>query len=297
MRSTVAAAVCAAWLTSLLTAQAEKATISVTPKPLQPVHYVTTQEISVDIASEGVAAATAPAPAPPMKLVGKTVIGYTLETIAKDETAQVTAKLTSDHASGEMSLNGMSFPTDAMSQVAGKTYTMVFGADGSVIDVTAPGEPEPTVAVIKAMLGQISTFAPTASLAIGESITRPLTLALPFPIPGVEPVSIDGQVTMTLVSLEGAGADRVANCKQSYDATTREAPGAAVPAAAAGANRMSLTMRGIGTMQINLTSGVITASQMHTTMEGAFAPGGGTGAAAPVVKLRGVMDLTVAGKR
>ena len=296
MKFACATSACAVVLTALVAAQAEKVTIGVTPKPGQIIHYVATQEINVDLvpdSAKDAAGNAVPSLVPPMKIVSKTMLTYTMVTNAANEQGRITSQVTYDQATAEMSINGTPFPSPAtLGALVGKTYTIVFGADGSVIDVTAPDAKDETLAPVKAFIAEMSKYYPTASLAVGESTTRPLTLALPIPIPGAGPMNLDGQMKMTLVSLAADGTDRIANCDQSFDAATKRPE--ATAASPAPVPPLDISMRGTAKLQLNLDRGVVKNSQIDTTVDGAFpAPVGGPDA--PKLKLRGVMKATVTG--
>jgi hypothetical protein len=235
---------------------------------------------------------------PPMKIEGKTAMAYTLVTGAPNAQGQMTSQLTYDQVSGELSVNGTQFPAgDALSRMAGQTMTVVYGADGTIVDVLSPAEQKETAAAVKTLLTEMSKYFPTVSLAVGESVTQPLSVALPLPVPGMGPLTIDGQVTTKLVSLEGDSADRLANCEQTYEAAFK--PPAGAPAAAGAAATppptFDLMMRGRATLQINVDRGFVKTSQMETIFDGSF-PSPLGGADAPKLKLHGVMKTTVAGK-
>jgi hypothetical protein len=294
MRITLATAVCAACLASMPPAQGEKITLGITPKPGQTIHYTATQEISVQITPDAAPGTTEPA-APPMKMAGKTLLGYTLVAGAASPQGQVTSQMTFEKATSELSINGTPFPAgDAMGQMVGQTLTVVFGMDGNVVDVTAPGTSKESAELVKRLFTEMYRYFPTMSLSVGEATTRPLSVALPLPIPGIGPVTIDGHLTTKLVSLEAEGAERLASCEQSYDASFTR-PSDAAGAAATPAPAFDMTMRGNATAQINVDRGVVKASQLESTFDGAFASPLG-GADAPKLKLHGVMTATVAGK-
>lgn len=299
MRITLATAACAACLTTITIAQTGKTTIGITPKPGQTIHYTGTQNITVEITPDAPPGATQPAMVPPMKVEGKTVLAYTLVTSATDAQGQMTSQMTYEQATGELAINGTPFPAgDAMSRMAGQTLTVVFGADGTVVDVTGPpGTSKETADVVKSLLTEMSKYFPTMSLSVGESGTRPFSVSLPLPVPGLGPITLDGQVTTKLVSLEADGADRLANCEQSYDAAFKppQDTAAAAGTAATPAPAFDMTMRGRATLQVNVDRGLVKASQMDTTFDGAFASPLG-GADAPKLKVHGVMKTTVMGK-
>jgi hypothetical protein len=113
--------------------------------------------------------------------------------------------------------------------IGGKTFTIVFGADGDVIDLTAPGMREETLAEIKKWIAEVHQYVPTVSLSVGETVVQPVALAVPVTLLPLGPFNIDGHVTMKLVSLEADGADRIAHCEQSYEVTVVQRPDATVP--------------------------------------------------------------------
>src|SRR2546425_3044181 len=124
-------------------AQTEKITISAAPKPGQTVHYTATQELALEVTPDVPpdAPAGSASPLPTMKVAGTTRLAFTETSGSPDAQGRTTAVLAYEQAGGEMSINGIPMAAaGTLPDLVGKTFTLVFGADGKVIDVTAPPE-------------------------------------------------------------------------------------------------------------------------------------------------------------
>lgn len=294
MKLALSTGVCAAGLSVLLVAQPAKVSIAITPKPGQTVHYVTTQDLDIDVTPEAVAGTTPAFALPPMKVASKTTLAFTMVTNAASPEGRITSQVTYEQAKGEISLNGTPFSTGAaLGDLVDKTFTIGFDAEGNVIETTAPDASEATLASMKALFAQMYKFYPAVSLSVGEAVNLPLSLKLPLPIPGGMPVSVDGLMTVKIASLDQEGADRIATGEQSYDGAL--AHPAASGAAAPGAAGVDMTMRGGGKLQINVDQHLVKSSHVEMTIDGAVpSPAGGAGA--PKLKIHGIMKLGVTGR-
>ena len=166
MRS--AAAIGVVCLGLLAPGQAEKVTISAAPKPGQIVHYTATQEIAAEVVPDVPPDAPAgqASTLPTMKVTSKTTLAFTETTASPDAEGRTTALLTYEQAGGAMNVNGIPMAMGTVSELVGKTFTVIFGADGRVADVTAP----PEMAAIRRTSSPLCAMRPSiASSASAQS--------------------------------------------------------------------------------------------------------------------------------
>lgn len=267
-------------------AQTEKVTISIAPAANQTVHYVVTEEFSIQGASEGGTKETQP-PNPTPALAGKGTTAYTLVTAAQTESGRVTSQLTYDDSTAELTFGDAPPQKETAKGIVGSTFTVVFGADGDVIDVTAPEAHSSTIDSVKRTIAEMYKYFPTLSMSVGETVTLPPARAVPATLLPMGPVTIDGRMTMTLVSVAPDGPDRVAHCEQSFELTVVEHP----EKTAWRENKMII--RGSRTAQINLNRRMVQSSRMETTYDSVSTP---SAADMPTFKSHGVMKATVTGR-
>jgi hypothetical protein len=294
MRFILRTAVGAGLLSALLLAQTEKVTISMAPRPGQTVHYVTTQDIAMEAAMDSPPGQ--PPTIPPVKLIGRMTFAFTETGGSPDAEGRLTVLLTCEQANGEMSLNGIPLPTAAdLPQLVGKPLTLVFGADGKLADVTAPPELASMLEPAKQFIMTIHKTIPTVPLGVGDSSTSPFSLPLPIPVPGGDPVVMDGHVKTTLLSLDAEGADRVAKYDQSFEAAMVQAP--SVPGQSPPRTMsVEMKMQGTGKLQFNVDRAVIRSNETETVVDGAIGFAGSGSDAPPKAKIHGVIKMTVTGK-
>ena len=279
-------------------AQTEKFTISAAPKPGQTVHFTATQELALemtpDVPPDAPAGQTSTLPT--MKVAGKTNFTFTETSGSPDPQGRRTAVLTYEQASGEMSVNGIPMPmTRASSDLTGMTFTLVFDADGRVVDVISPPEIEATLGPVKQVVIDMYKIVPIATLAIGESSTAPFSIPFPIPVPGSGPIVLDGHTKTTLVSVEAEGAEHIAKCDQIIEAAMAQPKVDPAPGTERGLS-MDLKMRGVGKLQFNVDRSVMKSNEFETTLDGLLSFGGAASATPTSAKIHGVIKTTMAGK-
>jgi hypothetical protein len=298
MKLTAAAVACLACVSVAPAAQTEKVTISAAPKPGQTVHYAATQELVFEMAPDVPPDVPAgqPSALPTMKMVGKTSLVFTETTGSPDAQGMVTALLTYEQASADMSVNGIPMPgAGTLPDLAGKTFTLVFGADGKIADVTAPPEMGAILGPAKQFIINIYKLVPIATLAIGETTTAPFSIPLPIPIRGGGPIVMDGHTKTTLVSVDAEGAEHIAKCDQVFQAAMGQRAGDPAPETVSPMS-MDMKMQGTGTLQFNVDRGVMKSSESETTLDGALSFGGSGNTTPTAAKIHGVIKTTVTGK-
>jgi hypothetical protein len=267
-------------------AQTEKITISVAPRPNQSIHYVVTEEFSIAGGAEGGTKENRPQRSR-TTLTGKGTTAYTLVTPAQAGTDRITSQLTYDESTAEISFDDAPPQKETAKGIVGSTFTIVFGADGDVIEVTGPDAEKSTIDSVKRTIAEMYKYFPTVSMSVGETMTLPPSRAVPATLLPIGPVDIEGRMTMTLVSVEVDGTDRIAHCEQTYELTVVEHPAQTVWRE----NRMNV--RGSRKAQIDLKRGIVKASQMETTYDNVNTPRTDE---MPTFKSHGVMKATVTGK-
>jgi hypothetical protein len=278
--------------------QVEKFTISAAPKPGQTVHYTATQDLSVEVSPDATAdpPVAQTSPVPTMKVAGKTTLAFTETSGAPDPQGRATALLTYEQASADMSINGIPIPmAGTLPQLAGKTFTLIFGADGKVADVTAPPEMAAMLGPAKQFVIDMYKLVPVATLAVGETVTTPFSVPLPLPVPGSGPIVMDGQTKTTLVSVDADGAEHIAKCDQIVEAAMVPPPADPKPGTDPGMS-VTMKMRGTGKLQFNVDRSVMKSNESETTLDGLLSIGGAASASPTNAKIHGVIKTTVTGK-
>ena len=295
MRS--AAAIGVVCLGLLAPGQAEKVTISAAPKPGQIVHYTATQEIAAEVVPDVPPDAPAgqASTLPTMKVTSKTTLAFTETTASSDAEGRTTALLTYEQAGGAMNVNGIPMAMGTVSELVGKTFTVIFGADGRVADVTAPPEMAAILGPAKQLIINMYKVVPVATLAIGESSTSPFSIPLPLPVPGSGPIVMDGHTKTTLVSVDAEGAEHIANCDQTFDAAMAQPKSDPAPGTDRGMS-LDMKMRGAGKLRFNIDRGVTTSNESETTLDGLLSFGGSASATPTGAKIHGVIKTTLTGK-
>jgi hypothetical protein len=275
-------------------AQAEKITISIQPKPGQKIHYTVADEFIHEFIAEGGTAENRP-PRPSVKMAGKLIQPYSLVTRDLDQQGRVTGQIAFDQGMAELSFDESAPKKEntPSADLTGMPFTVILGTDGDVIEATAPAtEREGLVRfanMIPRMIAEAHAYLPTASLAVGATVSQPLITAVPMQFRPRGPFDIAGSVTLKLIAIETDGTERIAHCEQSYNVTVKY-----VPDAGALRNHSSVRMvRGTRRVRVNVDRGVLAASEMELTYDNIDTP---SRADLPTHKSHGVMKATVTAK-
>lgn len=252
----------------LASAQGEKVSLQSIPAPNQTIRFKMTQDVNMEMTMAGSPAGDA-LPQGPMKILGTTVFEGTQIVSNRDAEGRVSLDFTYDQVTSTMTMNGKSVLSQNAFNTAlkGKKLTMVFDAQGKVVDFKVPDELASLAPNLNELMTSMMGGLPAVSLGVGETVTVPLNLTLPIPMPGAAPMSMIGQRTFTLLSLNREGADQIARLEQKLDtklSRSIEMPGPNGPAAMS----LDFRMAGSGTMQWNLDRGYMTSSDMASTIDG-----------------------------
>jgi hypothetical protein len=249
-------------------AQSEKVSLGLIPASNQSIRFKMTQDTNMEMAMTG-PAASGDMPQGPMKLLGTTVFEGTQIVSNRDAEGRVSLDFTYDQVTSTMTMNGSPVPSQNAinNALKGKKVTIVFDAQGRVVDFKVPDELAVMAPNLKELMTSMMGGLPAVSLGVGETVTLPLNIALPFPIPGAAPVSMVGQRTFTLLSLNREGAERIARLEQKTDTKltrSMEMPGPNGPST----TNLDFKMAGSGTMEWNLDRGYVTTSDTASTIDG-----------------------------
>jgi hypothetical protein len=264
----------------------EKLSARITPQPGQSVRLAMTQEMDFDISFSG----PAPAGVPGLSMQMRLTMTLTQKTGPRKADGTVDAELTYDELRAEMSMNGQTMPSGATDQLAGKTVTVTYGRDGQIAGVKGLPPGGLSDEAFKQMMGSMLGNLPATPLAVGETATVPLDVALPLPIPGAGPMTMSGDTRITLTSIDKDAKGRSARFDSTVDgkmAGDMASPGGA------GTMTLDFTVRGDGTVVIDLDTGLPRSSLSTTTLNGTM---GSADAALPAMTMRGTITVTMTGK-
>lgn len=269
-------------------AQSERVSVRMAPRPDQTVRMTMVQELNMEIAFD--AASAPPAVAGPMTLSTRTTIAMSQKTGSARPDGTVEAEIAYDDIRVEGSMNGQALPaTDLANVLRGLTMVVVYDKDGSVVDVTSPTAPGVTPEAIRQLINGFYGVLPAASLAVGETTSAPLDFDLPIGIPGAPPMKMDGEVRLKLVSIGDEAGRRSARFESTLDGKVVSGlPGAA----GAGQASMNFTMTGDGTWLIDMDRGVMRTGTATNRFDGTVATSAGAAPAPPRMRMTGTLTVT-----
>lgn len=275
-----------------LVAQEEKVTILLLPKPDQTIDLRMVQDIDMAVTFEGTVPAELAA-AGPMKIQGKTVMAFTQKTGKQNSQGGLEAEITYTEASSQMSMNGIPLPAGStLGQYVGKKITINFDSQGKFVDLKVPPEMESIAGALRHSITSMYNNMPAAPLSIGEMATVPISLQLPLPLVGAQPLAIGGQIRYKLIAVDREGPDRLARLSQSMEAqlTGEHAAGQQ------GKMKIDCKMTGTGSLQVNLDKAFLKANEMQTSIEAKLTFAGDSGSGSiPTVNLQGTMKIMTTG--
>ncbi len=276
-------------------AQDEKVVIRLLPKPNQSVRFEMIQETDVDVIYEGIRDTSSQGTANE-KMMGKSVFAFTQKNGAMDDSGKMEAKVTYEKVSMERSMNGKPEPADDTSdKLIGKTITLTFDKEGSVVDVKVPPEVEIPADTFKQVMSSLYSNLPRAALAIGETATMPFRMTLPIPDMGSGPLDMEGQTKYRLMSITSEERGRVARFEQTVEASLTR--GIEVDTyTGKGKVQVDFKLSGGGTLQLNLDQGIMKAGDLLTTLDGNMTMEGASQNAKPqVIRFHGTTKMASTG--
>jgi len=249
MRRLASLALVTAFTTAHLFAQDDQIALRLAPRPHQVIRYSMEHEVRTTIENA------------PFELHGRTVALLTHTIGERDATGRLESTLAYDDLTLDITLNGRPVPTPSF-DLAGRKLTLVYGADGELLDLAPPADMD--VALAAYVKGMIATLfgnraGAEATLRVGESTTLPFAAGMPMPSGGLLPMSLNGQTRMKLLSIRRVDGERVAQLEQVVDASLTSTAG---PDAA-----MTMTATGGGMVEWNLDRGYVTTGTTTITIE------------------------------
>lgn len=267
-------------------AQGKGVLIGAPPKPGQSQRVSLTQASDMTLVAEGVAPPKGiPAEGLRMESLSTTVVRQSVG--QPDAQGRVRHDLTFESMVRSTKMNGREMPTPpgGLPDLAGKTFTIWLDGSNQVVDVGLPEGLPVTAQQAKQLFAPLLSAIPRAEMQIGESVTRPMALAIPVPGAGGRAGgTLDATTRTTLVKIDGAGAARVATLATAFEGSLNGAAGAS-------AGQPIMSLKGTGSTQLDLGTGLVVASSSENLVEGRILPPGGDGSKA--MAMRGTVRVTL----
>ena len=287
---------CAISVTTIAqTEKPEKVLLNLTAKPDQSTKLRMMTEIYMEMSFEGdippeLAALN------PMKMQVKSVTAFTQKTGPLDKQNRFEMELIYDEVSSEITMNGNPLPGGGdPAQLKGKKIKVTMDQKGGIFDVQSPPEIQMSADAFKEMLKSLYGALPTEPMAIGETATVPLSMALPLPIPGAGPLNLLGSSKIKLLAVEKEGTGRIAKLDSTVEArinTLVDFPSQSGPAKM----KMDFSMTGGGPSSVNLDKATVKTNETTMKLEGRMTPAAESAdAKLPTIALKGTVKTTVTG--
>lgn len=286
--------VLASMTTFAQTEKPEKVSLRLAPKPDQTAKLRMVSEIDLEMSFDGVAGSDQPA-LPMMKMQMKSVTAFTQKTGSLDKQNRFEMELVYDDVSAEMMMNGNAIPVgDEMTKLKGQKIKVTMDQSGDIFDVQAPKETQMDAATFKELLKSLYGALPTEPMAVGETATVPLTMALPLPLPGSNgPLNLQGSSKIKLLAIEKDGTNRLAKLDTISEArltSVMDFPGANGPAKV----KLDFSMTGGGPSSVNLDKGLVKTNDVIMTLQGKMTPAPESAdAKLPAMALKGTVKTIV----
>jgi hypothetical protein len=266
-------------------AQPERIIVRMTPTPNQTIHTRATQETTMEIEPDATAPASLPMPA--MNLVMTMTMGHTMTVGAPNEQGHYEARITLEEMTGTTTMNGQPAPFPiAVAKLAGQTITVTYDQEGKPVDVGGTSGLGAALEPMRQMMAGAFGAIPTMTLAIGETATAPLNLALPIPMAGGS-MAVTGSTKFTLTSLSYDGVDRIAHLTTTMAGQMNQTP----DGGAAGLG-FEMKMTGEGTMDVNVDRGFAQASEQVVTIRTQMGSRAIAGVNTPPMQVHGTVKLS-----
>lgn len=234
----------------------------------------------------------APESAPPgfppegirMEMTSDIVMKQTYGTPDADGRTRLDMTYESVSQSGTMNGQKMPMPS-SMGGFEGQTLTLWMNKNNEVAEVAVPPGLPMSESQARQMFNQMFGAVPRQEMAVGETVSKPLSLDVPVPGGAASNQAVSGTSRVTLSRIDGEGADRVAVLTTVFDGAIENGASSAAPG--------RLTITGKGTTEQALRTGLIQSMTSTTTLEGPMAlPGAPPGM--PPLTMHGVVTMTLA---
>lgn len=262
-------------------AQGERITLRGNPVPNQTVHVGMSQEMAFDIVMEGMSMG-------PMRMEGVTRFSTTQQVGAPDAQGRITALVIWDDVAVDLKMNGNPMGAGAASPLIGKTISIVYDAQGKLVDVQIPAELGEAGNSVKQMLTSLSGSIPNVTLGVGDTVTVPISIPIPIPLPGAQAATMESRTTSKLVAIELDGSDRIAVLDQVIEATLNQPLDMPGPSGTMSVN-LVLKMSGTGKLRLNVDKGFVQAGNSDMKIEMTMLMQGMT------MKMNGTMRVVMTG--
>lgn len=266
------AAVVAVLLPVAASAQSDRIPIRVAPAPNQTAHGQMTVQMDIDITIDG--APGLPLPPGPMKMQMSSTMSQTFAVGPRDDAGGVTTHVTFDDVTTSVTMNGQTMPVpSAATAVKGHDVAVTFDSTGTITDVSAQGVAVPEI--VKRTMESMLQNLPVGTIAVGESITLPMTFNLPLPMGGGAGLNASGTTTMTLAALNVQSGERVAHYTSQ---TAGDMTMSGMAPVGGGPATIDMKITGSGSTDMSLDRGLTVAAENHLTLDGVFHINGRGGA-------------------
>ena len=275
------------------TEKPEKVSLRMTPKPDQTSKLRMVSETDLEMSFEAAAGSEQPA-LPTMKMQMKSVTAFTQKTGPLDKQNRFEMELVYDDVSAEMMMNGNAVPVgDEMAKLKGQKIKVTMDQNGNVFDVQAPKETQMDAATFKELLKSLYGALPAEPMAVGETATIPLTMALPLPLPGAGPLNLQGSSKIKLLAIEKEGTNRLAKLETVSEArmtSVMDFPGQNGSAKV----NLDFSMTGGGPSSVNLDKALVKTNDLIMTLQGKMSPAPESAdAKLPTMALKGTVKTIV----
>jgi hypothetical protein len=287
------AAILALALAPGVAAQGDRIQLRIVPQPDQWVQFRLTLDIAIGRvdAAPGDPAGSA-TPASPMGS-GQMVMAYTQTTGHPDPDGRVKAEVTFDELSGSMTSDGRTAPIAPPSGIAGQVMTTTYDASGKLVDFQFPSAmPEASAAQVRQMMTSIFGGIVPPAIAVGETVTTPVHIALPGTSGAAS--TMTGANRFTLRSITTDGDRRIAHFDQKMELSmSRDLTTPARNGQPARTITMAMRTTGAGTMDYDVDRGIIVANRIDSTIDTKTTSDSPLPKGAPSLDLHMTMKMTV----
>ena len=243
-------------------AQSEKIALGILPPRPGSVHYEMTQDMSLEASPDGQGDVQLPA----TKMTVNTTMRLTQEAGAPDADGHVQVKLTYDDVKVSATLNGKPAPSGEH-PLAGKALVATYSSEGRLLNMTGPEGADAMVQAVRQVIEQMTGQWSRLRLAVGETQTIPMSLALPIPIPGAAGLRMTGDSTFKLTGVDVEDGNRIASCDSVFQVALSQSIDAPAAGTAAGLT-VDMKMSGSGQTRIDLDRRVIKVNEGTVTIDG-----------------------------
>lgn len=296
LRPLIVSLVTASVISQYALAQSEKISIRTRPSPNQTVRMKMVQEVEIQMTMDGL-----PANLPaglgtgPMTIASTNTMVMTQKVGAVDSQGNVEVEMKIDEIRSDSTMNGRALPASGpASELAGKTFTVLFDQRGAIISSKMPSAGGLSENAFKQMVESLYENVPKDLVGLGEAVTAPLNFAIPVPLPGAGPLNLQGETKYKLISIDKQGASRIATVDITFDGKLISAMEIPSPNSNIKMN-LDFKMNGAGRTLNNLDRGIVNSSETTSTIDGAIQMAGQTGQQAPTIsmKMKGTIKSSV----